>query len=283
MREKLLAMNEEVRNSTPDKPDTLSRIQQAMRNHVLEEETITYPKRPNHKKHYTTSDWRIQQNLQNLRHLIINIRMETLSGNNYEDHSNCVDKTRNKIKYDKADPVRKAEYQRMWNRLKTKKAYRCLVNLETWVELQEEYLGKIQRYERAKKIKINLRRRKDRFNSTDKTLLKSVINSIMQRYQAQQHITSAGSTRGQGDSVEYSEKAVAKAIVNFFEEWMGGVAKVEDRWGTWEKMMNMDTSEMKNEEHKELIETAYRESYDKYNELQKVEGIWDTVKETIWM
>ena len=57
--------------------------------------------------------------------------------------------------------------------------------LEAWVELQEEYLGKIQRYERAKKIKINLRRRKDRFNSTDKTLLKPVINSIMQRYQAQ--------------------------------------------------------------------------------------------------
>ena len=283
MKEKLFAMNEEVRNSTPENPDTLNRIKQAMRNHVLEEETIIYPKRPNHKKHYSSSDWRIQQNLQNLRHLIINIRMETLSGNNYEDHSNCVDKTRNKIKYDKADPVKKAEYQRMWNRLKTKKAYQCLVNLESWVELQEEYLGKIQRYERVKKIKINLRRRKDRFNSTDKTLLKPVINSIMQRYQAQQHITSAESTREQGDSVEYSEKAVAKAIVKFFEEWMGGVAKVEDRWGTWEKMMNMDTSEMKNEEHKELIETAYRESYDKFNELQKVEGIWDTVKETIWM
>ena len=113
MKEKLLAMNEEVRNSTPDKPDTLNRIQQAMRNHVLEEETIEYPKRPNHKKHYSSSDWKIHQNLQNIRHLIINIRMETLSGNNYEDHSNCVDKTRNKIKYDKADPVKKAEYQRM--------------------------------------------------------------------------------------------------------------------------------------------------------------------------
>ena len=147
------------------------------------------------------------------------------------------------------------------------------MNLEAWVELHEEYPGKIQRYERAKKIKINLRRRKYRFNNTDKTLLKPVINSIMQRYQAQQHITSAESTREQGDSVEYSEKAVAKAIVKFFEEWMGGVGKVEDRWGTWEKMMNMDTSEMKNEEHKELIETACRESYDKFNELQKVEGI----------
>ena len=64
---------------------------------------------------------------------------------------------------------------------------------------------------------------------------------------------------------------------------MGGVAKVEDRWGTWDKMMNMDLSGVKNEEHRELVETAYRESYDKYNELQKVEGIWDTAKETIWM
>ena len=98
----------QVRNSTPDKPDTLSRIQQAMRNHVLEEETIIYPKRPNHKKHYSNNDWRIQQNLQNLRHLMINIRMETLSENNYEDHSNCVDNTKNKIKYDKADPVKKS-------------------------------------------------------------------------------------------------------------------------------------------------------------------------------
>ena len=67
--------------------------------------------------------------------------METLSGNNYEDHSNCVDNTKNKMKYDKADPIKKAEYQRMWNKLKTKKAYQCLVNLEAWVELQEEYLG----------------------------------------------------------------------------------------------------------------------------------------------
>ena len=49
--------------------------------------------------------------------------------------------------------------------------------------------------------------------------------------------------------MEYSEKAVAKAIVKLFEEWMGGVAKVEDRWGTWEKMMNMDMHE-RNEERR---------------------------------
>ena len=65
----------------------------------------------------------------------------------------------------------------------------------------DTHLSKKMSYERAKQISINLKRRIDRFDNKDKTMLKLVINSIMQEYQSQQHIISAESN----DEMKYGD------------------------------------------------------------------------------
>ena len=84
------------------------------------------------------------------------------------------------------------------------------------VEVMESHLSKKARYERALQMRKNLKARKERFRDPDKKMLKLVINSIMQRHQAQQHITSAES----GGDMKYGEAAVAKAIAEYFRDWM---------------------------------------------------------------
>ena len=93
------------------------------------------------------------------------------------------------------------------------------------IQTLDTHLSKKMRYERAKQMSINLKRRIDRFNNKDKTMLKLVINSIMQKYQSQQHITSAESN----GEMKYGDKEVAKAITEFFETWMGSKVGVEQR------------------------------------------------------
>ena len=85
------------------------------------------------------------------------------------------------------------------------------------MEEMESHLNKKARYERALQMRKNLKVRKERFGDPNKKMLKLVINSIMQRHQAQQHITSAES---RGD-MKYGEAAVAKAITEYFRDWMG--------------------------------------------------------------
>ena len=57
----------------------------------------------------------------------------------------------------------------------------------------ESHLSKKARYESALQMRKNLKARKEIFGDPHKKMLKLVINSIMQRHQAQQHITSAES------------------------------------------------------------------------------------------
>ena len=81
--------------------------------------------------------------------------------------------------------------------------------------MAQAHLSKKARYERALQMRKNLKVRKERFGDPDKKMLKLVINSIMQRHQAQQHITSAES----GGDMKYGEAAVAKAITEYFRDW----------------------------------------------------------------
>ena len=74
-------------------------------------------------------------------------------------------------------------------------------------------------------MSINLKRRINRFENKDKTMLKLVINSIMQKYQSQQHIISAES---EGE-MKYGDKDVAVAITAFFETWIRSKVGVEQR------------------------------------------------------
>ena len=78
----------------------------------------------------------------------------------------------------------------------------------------EEHLSTKSRHERAHQTRKNLKVRKEMFADPDKKMLKLVINSIVQRYQAPQHLTSVES---EGD-MNYSEKAVAKGITKYFKE-----------------------------------------------------------------
>ena len=130
-------------------------------------------------------------------------------------------------------------------------------------------------------MSINLKRRINRFENKDKTMLKLVINSIMQKYQSQQHIISAESD----GEMKYGDKDVAKAITAFFETWMGSKVGVEQRWGSpgesgeeaWNNMLNMDTSKIQDAEQREFVETAYMRSFKHYTKQQEEKGIWNEV------
>ena len=111
--------------------------------------------------------------------------------------------------------------------------------------------------------------------------LKLVINSIMQKYQSQQHIISAESD----GEMKYGDKDVAKAITAFFETWMGSKVGVEQRWGSpgkseeeaCDNMLNMDTSKIQDAEQREFVETAYTRSFKYYTKQQEEKGIWTAV------
>ena len=107
-----------------------------------------------------------------------------------------------------------------------------------------------------------------------------VINSIMQRYRAPQHLTGAES---EGD-MKYNEEAVAKCNTKYFKEWMGSKLGVREWWGkggategeAWERMMDLDTSHIADPKVtcREFIEIAYLRSFRHYGQRQEEEDIW---------
>ena len=72
-------------------------------------------------------------------------------------------------------------------------------------------------------MRKNLKARKEIFGDPNKKLLKLVINSITQRHQAQRHVTSAES----GGDMKYGKATVAKAITEYFRDWMGSKVGVK--------------------------------------------------------
>jgi hypothetical protein len=124
-----------------------------------------------------------------------------------------------------ANLVSGKQYASIWKAAKKGEINKLISECTEVIQTLDSHLSKKMRYERAKQMSINLKRRINRFENKDKTMLKLVINSIMQKYQSQQHIISAES---EGE-MKYGDKDVAVAITAFFETWMGSKVGVEQR------------------------------------------------------
>jgi len=151
--------------------------------------------------------------------------------------------------------------------------------LEERVKEAVAYLAKSERSKRQRKIAECKKRRTDRFQHRMKKRLKQVITSIMRRAAVHEEITT--SNRQEGEGIATSAQEVATEVVAFYRRWMASRVSWEDRWETWEDMIRMNVGGLKNPEDAAFVETAYKESFDKFRSLQEAEGIWDPIWDNI--
>ena len=267
--------------SSGEERDDIEWIREAARATILEPKTMEYPKRPKARRHYTSGDWRTHKHLQALRSIRVQVLTDAIG--HIRTSERVMQRTKRKISHCTVIDIQR--YKRLWTLLKHREMDEFVESCSDVITELERNLGKKERYERAKQMRKNMKVRKERFAAPDKKMLKLVINSIMQKYQAQQHLTSAES----GGEMKYGEEEVAAAIAGYFEEWMGSKVGVEQWWGkegenteaAWERMMDMDTSQITDPEAKEFVEVAYLRSFKHYKQKQDDEDLWGEVMQSV--
>ena len=81
-----------------------------------------------------------------------------------------------------ANLITKSQYGKIWKAAKKGETSKLITECTEIIQTLEAHLSEKARYDRAKQMRINLKRRVESFNNKDKTMLKLVINSIMQKY-----------------------------------------------------------------------------------------------------
>jgi hypothetical protein len=241
--------------------DDIEWLSSASKKHLLKPTTMVYPKKPKHRKHYTKEDWKAYENLQSIRGFRLRTLADAMEGQCINEKS--ARKAQKRIV--ECEPLGHTACQKLWELAKGQDLSAIVGECAVLIEALEQHLSGKERCDRAKTMRQNLKVRKQRFQDSDKKMLKLVINSIMQKYSPQQNLTSAESEGG----MKYSEVDVAKAIAKFFEEWMGSRVGVQKWWGTeggtaedaWETMMDMDVSNIQDPDIREFVETAYLRSH----------------------
>jgi hypothetical protein len=154
------------------------------------------------------------------------------------------------------------------------------------VKFVNKYLSKVAIAERRKQSKGGLNRRNEWFDDPSGKGKGKFLKSVFKT--ARQNHALAWVRRPDG-TLAMTSKEVGDCVKKKYESWFATVIPVEDRWGSWEKMMNFDTSEMKSERRKisgtcEMDFADFvRECYDKpeVREKAKIEKWWDHMKDEI--
>ena len=89
--------------------------------------------------------------------------------------------------------------------------------------------------------------------------------------------------RSTGQGIATGMEEVSREVVAFYKGWMGSRVSWDQRWKSWNGMMELDTDALVRCTDKEFVTLAYRDSYEKFNRLQKDEGVWDVVWDHIEM
>ena len=148
------------------------------------------------------------------------------------------------------------------------------------INLAEKYLSRKERKERQSQIHTNIKKRNERFSCPQKKQLSRVISSIMKRMAVSEEISRIDTETGQPLS---EATQVAEGVVKFYQNWFSQRSAPTHRWQTEDDMMHLRTDKLNDPKFVEFVETAYRESYDKFNHLQHIEGIWDSCSHKITM
>jgi hypothetical protein len=150
---------------------------------------MLYPRKPNHKDHYTSDDWKIHGNLSALRSMRIQMLADAMEGRSNGERLAA----RAKRRIVRSKVVFQDQYNYLWKLAKKEEWDKLMDECTSLITEMEEHLSTKSRHERAHQMRKNLKVRKERFADPDKKMLKLVINSIMQRYQAPHHLTSVES------------------------------------------------------------------------------------------
>ena len=75
---------------------------------------------------------------------------------------------------------------------------------------------------------------------------------------------------------------VGEVVQQFFTKWFKSRVSVEERWGSWENMMEVNPKHAQ-EEYQEFIKECYLEPMVKNTEQAERSGTWDNILQDITM
>ncbi len=242
-------------------------IQDAAEGTVLKMVTTMYPKRASTKKLYSPTDHKARSNLRTLRHLL----QRNTDG---LDRKHTAVVARRRLRAVEGTAMTKGSIQEVVTACKYSRPGDQKGPVPGLIAELEEYLSNKRRNQRSAKIRQSIKTRNERFKDKGKLMLKMVINSLMRRHRESEEITVVEGEEGR----VYGEEEVKAVVKKFYFDWMATRVKVEERFESYDAMIEIDTNKLKHPEHKEFVEKAYSDSRDKFKALQEEEGIWDALR-----
>ena len=116
-----------------------------------------------------------------------------------------------------------------------------------------------------------MKRRSDNFADPSGKGKGKVLASV---FKAAREGTELTHVRREDGTLACSEQDVSSVLYEFFTRWFASEVSVEARWGSWDKMMQVDTSEVA-PQFKEFVETCYRKPYSDNTARATEEKWWD--------
>jgi ribonuclease HI len=235
---------------------------------VLKRTLQEFPKKARNMHNFQSNDWSVRESLKRMRESVRKLELANEARNRQMKRAK---RPLKRIGKNTHGP--ELRHIHKWCLGKSKE--HILDLLQGKIAESVEWLAKTARDDRQDQIRKSKKKRTMRFNHVLKKKLKCVITSIMRRAAVHEEITTCDRQPGEGTATSVEE--VAREVVKFYEQWMTSKVDWRQRWRSWEDMVSMNTDGLIREGDKEFVEMAYRESHDKFCDLQNREGIWDAV------
>ena len=86
--------------------------------------------------------------------------------------------------------------------------------------------------------------------------------------------------RDDKDNLVSKPEEVGEVVRDFFSKWFKSRITVEERWGSWDKMLNLDTTSV-GDEFKQFIDECYREPMHDMTKKAEESGMWEHILKAI--
>ena len=125
-----------LQSTSEQEDDDISWVQQAARACLLEPKQMMYPRKPNHKDHYTSEDWKVHGNLSAMRSMRIQMLADAIEGR--DNSERLVARAKRRIV--KASVVFSDQYAHMWRLAKRKNWDELMNECSSVIAEMEEHL-----------------------------------------------------------------------------------------------------------------------------------------------
>ena len=238
---------------------------------VLKKVLQEFPKKARNMKNYQGDDWKIRTGLKKMRETMRNL---TYGGRWGGKRLKSAKRPLKKIRA-MAEDTPQPLYKRCWRASREE----CIEILREQIKITVKHLSKSERAQRQQTMMENKKKRTEKFQHRMKKKLKSVITSIMRKAAVHEEIATC--LREDGEGIATAEEEVAREVMKFYENWMRSKVSWDQRWQTWDDMMDLNVDGLVDQGHREFIELAYREDFEKYGKMQREHKIWDKVWGTV--